>query len=314
MRLRKKGDREPGVSTPKSRVRGTAKIIHEGQLFATERPQSILTYKAALIAFLKTLKQRGSQTPNLSLRFERRPVTKKLGVVVGRSDLRLHQPRSESSGVGSPQDLRHKCRINRAQDKDKKGERMDEMTQRQFLKTIGNILTVALVLTFGAVGIQAQELPVRMTFSGTLVATGFDLQPGGAPAFELTAAGRGSLGPLTLHDVNAGSGMPSGTCGGPNFLAFTQGVAAGVFRFQDGSLLTYKLKEGTLCLDVTKNIGKFTGTQQITGGTGRFNNAAGTLLFTFTGSLVLADSMMSPVLIAISDGEATGTIILSNTQ
>ena len=206
-----------------------------------------------------------------------------------------------------------KCRINHAQDKGQKGERMDEMTQRQFLKTIGKILTVTLVLTFGAVAIQAQQLPVQMTFSGTLVATGFNLQPG-TPAFELTAAGHGSLGAFTLHDVNATSTVPSGTCGAPNLLAFTAEAAAGVFRFQDGSLLTYKLKEGTLCVDVTKGIGHLTATQEITGGTGRFNNASGTLVFTFTGSPVLADSMMSPVLIAISDGEATGTIVLSNTQ
>src|SRR6266568_3914476 len=104
-----------------------------------------------------------------------------------------------------------------------------------------HVSTLALVLAFGATGVQAQQLPVWITFSGSNMATQINLQSGAAPAGDITLAGHSSLGVFTWHEVAATAAAPSGTCGGPNLLSFPNVAGAGVFRFQDGSLLTTKL-------------------------------------------------------------------------
>ena len=175
-----------------------------------------------------------------------------------------------------------------------------------------HVSTLALVLAFGATGVQAQQLPVWITFSGSNMATQINLQSGAAPAGDITLAGHSSLGVFTWHEVAATAAAPSGTCGGPNLLSFPNVAGAGVFRFQDGSLLTTKLTGGSACVDVTAGTATLTVTDQITGGTGIFKNATGTLKYTIAARTVLADAAMKPVLIAV-DGEGSGTMVRSNT-
>ena len=90
-------------------------------------------------------------------------------------------------------------------------------------------------------------------------------------------------------------------------------AAAGIFRFQDGSLLTYKTTAGTQCIDFTKGTATVAFTYGITGGTGFFKNATGTLQVTASGYAVLFDATgHQPVLGVITDGLLTGTIVLPN--
>ena len=66
-------------------------------------------------------------------------------------------------------------------------------------------------------------------------------------------------------------------------------------------------------MNVTAGTATLTVTDQITGGTGMFKNATGTLSYTIGARVVLVDAMMGPVLLAVN-GEGTGTIVLSDTE
>ena len=67
------------------------------------------------------------------------------------------------------------------------------------------------------------------------------------------------------------------------------------------------LTHGGDCIDLAADEGHCTLTLQITGGTGRFKNASGTLTLTETSVPVLADALNNPVFFAYT-GEFTGTV------
>ena len=134
-------------------------------------------------------------------------------------------------------------------------------------------------------------------------------------------AGNSSLGPFTYRCLWADDpgSQSSGSCGsgfGPNFRVVAGG---GVFRFEDGSLLTVQLTEGTLCVDNADPghpVGRQFETYLITGGTGRFRNVAVscgatpedcTIQLTGIRGLVLRDSSGAPKLFTFT-GEFQGTL------
>ena len=84
-------------------------------------------------------------------------------------------------------------------------------------------------------------------------------------------------------------------------------AGAGIFRFQDGSLLKIKLTQGADCIDLVAQEGHCTLTLQVNGGTGRFKNASGVLTFTETGLPVLADAFGNPVFFD-ETGDIKGTV------
>lgn len=171
-----------------------------------------------------------------------------------------------------------------------------------------NVATVALMLNLGVAGMYAQQKPVKMTFSGTEGPSTINIQPGTNTAEE-NVAGKGTLGRFTYREIRAepASPQPSSTCSGPTqfFLPFV--IGAGVFRFQDGSLLTVRTTEGAVCVDLTIPAGHVTATYQITGGTGRFKDASGTLTLTATLLPVLYDASNNPVLLTAT-GQFEGTV------
>jgi hypothetical protein len=175
-----------------------------------------------------------------------------------------------------------------------------------------HIATVALMLNLGVAGVYAHDKPVnpvKMTFSGTGGAGAINLQQPGTANVEESEAGNGSLGRFTLRVISAETTSPqaSSTCSGPTHLYSLRVAGAGVFRFEDGSLLKVNVTEGDDCVDFAAQQGHCTLTFQITGGTGRFKNASGTLTLTETVLPVLADAFSIPVFFA-DTGELTGTV------
>lgn len=172
-----------------------------------------------------------------------------------------------------------------------------------------HIAIAALMLNLGVAGVYAQQRPVNMTFSGSIVATTINLQPG-TVTDEEHFAGNGTLGPFTFRQLRADNTtpQPSSTCSGPTKIYFTVATGAGVFRFQQGSLLTVNITEGGLCVDFAANEGHLTVTYKITGGTGRFNGASGTLTLTSTLHAVLSSASGSAVLLT-NTGKFEGTVI-----
>ena len=172
-----------------------------------------------------------------------------------------------------------------------------------------HIVTMALMLTLGVASVYAQQHPVKMVFSGTSGPSAVNLQLPNAITSEENIAGNGTLGPFTFRDIraSAASPEPSSTCTGTNQLFFPSIAGAGVFRFQDGSLLKVNLTQGGDCIDFTALEAHCTFTFQITGGTGRFKDASGVLTLTETDLPVLADALHNPVFFA-DTGEFTGTV------
>jgi hypothetical protein len=168
-----------------------------------------------------------------------------------------------------------------------------------------HIATMALMLTLGVVGVHAQQRPVKMTFSGSMVATTLNLAPD-TITDEEQLAGNGALGQFTFHKLRVDEITPQGfgSCGsgfGPS-LRVVPGRSGGVFRFQDGSLLTVTVTEGTLCIDLDHLVGHLSETYQITEGTGRLEGVQGNLTLTGTVRVALVDASGAPKLLTNTGG------------
>jgi hypothetical protein len=195
---------------------------------------------------------------------------------------------------------------------------------RRLTRAALGLTTVALMLTSGAQGLYAQDHAggwrVHMKFSGSIIATTLSIAPD-TLNHEEHLAGHSTLGPFTYRGLWADDpgSLTVGSCAtgfGPNFRLVAGG---GVFRFEDGSLLTVELTEGTLCVnvaDVEHPVGHLIETYQITGGTGRFKDAAAncggttgdcTLRLTATLGIVLRDAS-GAVKFLRSTGEVRGMI------
>ncbi|HEY3741735.1 MAG TPA: hypothetical protein VGL53_17910 [Bryobacteraceae bacterium] len=165
--------------------------------------------------------------------------------------------------------------------------------------------TIALTLCFAGASLYAQT-QVKMTFSGTGGASTIDLKQSGTSNTEEDVAGHGSLGQFTFRGIRAAGMVPgtSPTCPG---LYFASVSGAGVFRFNDGSVLMVTLTDGGDCIDLVQNTGGCVLNFTITGGTGRFKNASGDLTYTESGVPVLSDALDNPVFF-LETGKITGTI------
>ena len=157
-------------------------------------------------------------------------------------------------------------------------------------------------------GFDARQGQVKMAFSGSMVPTAIDVQPDTITDEELLA-GNGTLGPFTFRKLRTDETSPQsfGSCGsgfGPSIRVVAGG---GVFRFEDGSLLTVTVTEGVLCVDLDHLVGHLTETYQVTGGTGRLKGASGTLQSTGRLKPVLFSASNAAVLLT-NTGELTGTV------
>jgi hypothetical protein len=172
-----------------------------------------------------------------------------------------------------------------------------------------HLVTMALMLNFGVAGVYAEHNSIKLTFSGTAAPSTINVQPADAIASEYNFAGNGKLGPFTLRAVTASkpSPEPSSTCSGPTKLYGTVVAGAGVLRAQDGSLLVLTLTEGSDCVDFAAGEAHCTRTFKVTGGTGRFRDASGSLTFVEDLHAVLVDASSPPAFFSVT-GESTGTI------
>ena len=168
-----------------------------------------------------------------------------------------------------------------------------------------HIATMALMLSLGVADIYAQQKPVKMRFSGTNVATTINLQPN-TITDETHLAGNGTLGAFTFRELHADGASPQPPigCSGPNFAVL---AGAGVFRFQDGSLLIVAVEGGSGCVNLAAMNAALTVRYLIRGGTGRFSRASGDLTMTSTLMVVLRSASNAPTLLT-NTGRFEGTI------
>ena len=182
------------------------------------------------------------------------------------------------------------------------------------------LVLVALMLNLGVAGAlrtgAEERLNVKMTFSGTMLATTINLQAG-TVTDDVNLAGDGSLGPFTFHELHADSlttpQQPPAHCSAP-LLFLPVETGGGVLRFQDGSLLVVELvvelpegPEDGICIDFAAGKARLTETYKITGGTKRLKGASGTLTLTATVIPVVFNASGWPQLLT-STGKFEGTI------
>lgn len=172
-----------------------------------------------------------------------------------------------------------------------------------------HLAAAALIISLGVISAYADDQSVKLTFSGTSAPSTINLQQPNTSNDGDTFAGDGMLGSFTVTNVRAISNSPgaSSSCSGSNLLFLPELAGAGVFRFEDGSLLEVSLTQGGDCINLTTNTAHCEVTFQITGGTGRFKYASGTLTMTETVATVASDALGNPVLFA-ARGKYTGTI------
>jgi len=167
---------------------------------------------------------------------------------------------------------------------------------------------MTLMLSFGVAATNAQAGPVNMTVSGSAVASTVTLQPG-VPFFEYLLSGSGTFGQFDLRVLSAGVPAPqkSTTCSGPTKLYLAVTVGAGVFHFADGSFLSGTLTGGGDCIDFAVGQALCVRVFQVSGGTGRFAKAAGTVTLTMTVIPIMVDGSGNPAFFAVT-GEVTGAV------
>lgn len=163
----------------------------------------------------------------------------------------------------------------------------------------------ALMLNLGVAAAYAGQERVKMTYSGTHVATTINLRAN-TVTDETQLAGWGSLGPFTFRELHAdgASPQPPSGCLGPNFAVL---AGAGVFRFEDGSLLIVSVVDGSGCINLAAGNAALTVNYQITGGTRRFQGASGSLTMTATLMAVLRNAANAPALLT-NTGKFEGTV------
>ncbi|MEP7366028.1 MAG: hypothetical protein ABI972_22450 [Acidobacteriota bacterium] len=169
-----------------------------------------------------------------------------------------------------------------------------------------HIATLALLLVAGAGAVRAQDWPVKMTFSGTNVATTINLAIN-TVTDEQHSAGNGTFGAFTFRELHAdgASVQPPPGCAGPNYFAVYAG--GGVFRFDDGSLLQVTVTGGTGCVDLAAGKAALSVKYRITGGTGRFEGVSGTLNYSATMVPIFGNAANAPAMLRLT-GEIEGTV------
>jgi BACON domain-containing protein len=171
-----------------------------------------------------------------------------------------------------------------------------------------HIATLAVMLNLGVATVYAQSTPVKMTFSGTAVATTLSLLAG-TVTDEDHLEGNGTAGSFTFRQLRTDgpSSQPPRGCTSTRYFLVVAG--AGVFRFQDGNLLLVRIAEGSGCIDLTAGNTQLTVIYQIMGGTGRFTGASGDLTLKATFTPVFRNPSTNAPLLLTLTGEFEGAVL-----
>src|SRR5262249_44104516 len=140
---------------------------------------------------------------------------------------------------------------------------------------------------------EAKTQRFEGTFSGSILPSTVDFDGDGIPAGAASIAGNSNMGAFVaqgLVDVTFGG---PGLCpnGNPGVLLNGgPGTGGVVFRFHSGELLSAKVSSTHECFDLTNNVAILAIELEITGGTGRFVGAAGSVTVNADASVVAANA------------------------
>lgn len=161
---------------------------------------------------------------------------------------------------------------------------------------------LCILLTASTSGMPPERIS---TFSGWTL-EGIDTDGDLVRGRHFHSAGRGPLGSFTSGGFSE-LDVPDGVFCGTDKVSIPYKTSSSVVRYdRDGSLLFSKLMSGAVCVDPLDNFSfTFVIEREITGGTGRFAGATGTLSIEGAGARAGDDSE------AIGyEGTSTGTVIV----
>ncbi len=161
-------------------------------------------------------------------------------------------------------------------------------------KSLAVGLTFSFVIALASGSAEAGKIPWKGSFSGSFVNTQSDTN-GDLQKGSLNTGGiKGTLGPATFQSVGEFVFSGSGTCPNGNagsIFTLLPGTGHGVHRFDStGDLLITEVASETLCFDPSTEIQFFSGTDNITGGTGRFAEATGSITVSGTAKTLFEDA------------------------
>ncbi len=176
------------------------------------------------------------------------------------------------------------------------------------------LLGVTLAPIFWGAPIEAasREIHLRLEYSGSAMSGQGDTNKDGIKTGLGTVACKSNLGRCTSQGVGEAVFGGSATCPNGNQginLTLLPGTGHAFTRFENtGDLLFSELISETVCYDPSTRMHFKSGTDNITGGTGRFAGATGQLQFQGTQWLLYVDADGNGF--AAQKGTVTGTIIL----
>lgn len=179
----------------------------------------------------------------------------------------------------------------------------------------------ALVLCGGLLSATtAQAEPFKRTASGWLNRTDVDVNANGSALSLLNLSGTGTFGSSTSNDVAETGPFAGEFCEffPPDVIVVRIPIIArsSIIRFPNGDLLYATLASdgppSSLCADINSPTNTSEVHLVITGGTGRFNGATGSLLVTASSTTVLRESGF-PVHVAITQ-VTEGEIFLAHNK
>ena len=153
----------------------------------------------------------------------------------------------------------------------------------RILRPLLVVVAVLLIAPFSAATSYADEVPFRVSYTGTLVPIPVDWNGDGTPATVLDGQSRGSFGASMSHIVSEWA-MGTGTCKNQSHIWFDLVHSAAVVTFSNNDqLFGVNVGMAWMCMDPAT--GYFTGEARgtFTGGTGRFEGASGSFVSPFTG-------------------------------
>lgn len=156
----------------------------------------------------------------------------------------------------------------------------------------------------------AKEMRFRVKYSGTAMSISW-ASPGTEAGLG-TVAGKSTLGPWSSQGIGKSTVLGPGTCPNGNAgidLTLIPGTGHSIARLEKtGELIFSELTSETVCYDPSTRTQFKTGTDKITGGTGRFVGATGETRFEGTQWPLYVDAQANGF--AAQIGTVTGTIIL----
>ena len=173
---------------------------------------------------------------------------------------------------------------------------------------IGAVMFACLIFT--QVG-YADEQPVFITYTGTVDDLPDDYNGDGIHANVVHGQSKGSFGPSMTSVVSEYVPYPPkfGTCPSADDLYAIFMYSTAVITFNNGDQLDANVQEGWLCVDLVTGIFEGETRGEFIGGTGRFTNATGEFVSSFTGK-EFQIALLKPTAVERIDGIVEGTINL----